>query len=164
MRKRARKNAVQRSITKWILRVYHSARINRSKTKQDTSSSRRARIRRRERTYPYASKTKRKLDDEMRRGFFGLTTQLVPSEVKQSKTRVRQGGRGFFDGSLLCVNEREKTQSNAVLRSGFSVLLLFFFLANGYPNRRAGEVVGTANGVFQITLVGEMEKAFVVDE
>ena len=114
MRKRARKNAVQRSITKWILLVYPQARINRSKTKQDTSSSRRARIRRRERTYPYASKTKRKLDDEMRSGFF--------------------------------------------------VLLVFFFLSYGYPNRRTGEVVGTANGVFQITLVGEMEKAFVVDE
>ncbi|MBQ3221616.1 MAG: hypothetical protein IJB34_06625 [Clostridia bacterium] len=41
------------------------------------------------------------------------------SEVKQSKTRVRQGGRGFSDGSLLGVNERGKTQSNAVLRSGF---------------------------------------------
>ena len=41
----------------------------RSKTEQDASSSRRVRIRRRERTFPYMTKTKRKLEEEIRSGF-----------------------------------------------------------------------------------------------
>ena len=39
------------------------------KKDEDASSSRKVRIRRRERTYSYVTKTKRKLDEEIRSGF-----------------------------------------------------------------------------------------------
>ena len=70
------KTQARRRNTRRILPFYHLARINRSKTVQDASSSRRVRIRRRERTHSYVTKTKRKLDEEIRSGFSPFTTSL----------------------------------------------------------------------------------------
>ena len=105
MRKRARKNAVQRSIAPWILLVYHQARINRSKTEQDASSSRRVRIRRGERTYAYVTKTKRKLDDEIRSGFsvlqdcFDERLTIKPLQIFDFFTDTGENdGEGEFGG------------------------------------------------------------------
>ena len=92
-----------------------------------------------------------------------MKCDVYTSFKKQSKTQAVQEARGKPEGAYIDVRNRGLPQRDAEMRRVFSVLLFVFLFAHHYPYRRPREIIGTANGVFEVALIREVQQAFVVD-
>ena len=82
---------------------------------------------------------------------------------KTAEMRAVQGAGGQPEGVYIEVHNRGLPHRNAEMRSIYVVLLFVFLFAHHYPYRRSREIIGTANGVFEVALIREVQQAFVVD-
>ena len=79
------------------------------------------------------------------------STLLKTKQDASSSRRVE-----YVAGSVLTVRDQNARKRNAEMRSRFFVLLVVLLLTHHNLNRRTREIIGAANGVFQISLVREV--------